>query len=81
MLPSRSPGPPKQTLNIVDRPVPKTKAEVQQQSLAWRCSRKHDVLFNAQVPTVSLSAYAYLLSELIQYAMDRASSTGELEDR
>jgi hypothetical protein len=34
-----------------------------------------------QAPTVSLSAYAYLLSELIQYAVEKASSTGELEDR
>ena len=34
-----------------------------------------------QLPTVSLSAYAYLLSELIQYAVEKASSTGELEDR
>lgn len=34
-----------------------------------------------QVPTVSLSAFAYLFSELIQYAMDRASSTTDLEER
>ncbi|KAF5830224.1 NO signaling/Golgi transport ligand-binding domain-containing protein [Dunaliella salina] len=34
-----------------------------------------------QVPTVSLSAYAYLLSELIQYAVDRANNVQELEDR
>ncbi len=35
----------------------------------------------AQFASVSLSAYAYLLSELIQYAVEKASSTGELEDR
>mmetsp|Transcript_25616 Transcript_25616/g.65011 ORF Transcript_25616/g.65011 Transcript_25616/m.65011 type:complete len:202 (-) Transcript_25616:369-974(-) len=34
-----------------------------------------------EIPTVSLSAFAYLFSELIQYAMDRASSTVELDDR
>ncbi|KAJ9531243.1 hypothetical protein QJQ45_006681 [Haematococcus lacustris] len=33
------------------------------------------------VSSVSLSAFAYLFSELIQYAMERATSTGELEDR
>jgi hypothetical protein len=33
------------------------------------------------VPTVSLSAFAYLFSELISYAMDRAASISELEDR
>jgi len=31
--------------------------------------------------TVSLSAFAYLFSELISYAMDRAASITELEDR
>jgi hypothetical protein len=40
-----------------------------------------DLFHIMQIPTVSLSAFAYLFSELIQYAMDRASSTGELEDR
>jgi len=35
----------------------------------------------ADAPTVSLSAYAYLLSELVQYALDRSSSTAELEER
>mmetsp|Transcript_13738 Transcript_13738/g.29539 ORF Transcript_13738/g.29539 Transcript_13738/m.29539 type:complete len:197 (+) Transcript_13738:184-774(+) len=34
-----------------------------------------------EIPTVSLSAFAYLFSELIQYAMDRANSTGDLEER
>lgn len=34
-----------------------------------------------QVPTVSFSAFAYLFSELIQYTIDRAQSTSELEDR
>jgi hypothetical protein len=33
------------------------------------------------IPTVSLSAFAYLFSELISYAMDRAASITELEDR
>lgn len=33
------------------------------------------------VLTVSLSAYAYLFSELISYAIDRATSIPELEDR
>mmetsp|Transcript_16323 Transcript_16323/g.27984 ORF Transcript_16323/g.27984 Transcript_16323/m.27984 type:complete len:204 (+) Transcript_16323:148-759(+) len=47
-------------LNIVERPLPKIKAEI---------------------PTVSLSAMTYLLSELIQYAIEKASSTNELEDR
>ncbi|MEW5298598.1 MAG: hypothetical protein WDW38_000673 [Sanguina aurantia] len=52
-------GTSKQALNIVDRPLSKSK----------------------EVPTVSLSAFAYLFSELIQYAMDRASSTTDLEER
>lgn len=52
--------PNKHALNIVDRPIPKTRAEV---------------------PTVSFSAYAYLFSELISYAMDRAASITELEER
>lgn len=34
-----------------------------------------------QIPTVSLSAFAYLFSELIQYTIDRATSTTELEER
>lgn len=34
-----------------------------------------------QVPTVSLSAFAFLFSELIQYTMDRATSTADLEER
>ena len=34
-----------------------------------------------QLSTVSLSAFAYLFSELIQYTLDRAASTTELEDR
>lgn len=34
-----------------------------------------------QVATVSLSAFAYLFSELIQYTVDRATSTSELEER
>eukprot|EP00798_Chlamydomonas_sp_ICE-L_P023018 gene23018-30211_t len=34
-----------------------------------------------EIPTVSLSAFAFLFSEVIQYTMDRASSTGDLEDR
>lgn len=50
----------KQSLNILDRPIPKNKLEI---------------------PTVSLSAFAYLFSELIQYTMDRASSTTELQER
>ncbi|PNH10708.1 Trafficking protein particle complex subunit 5 [Tetrabaena socialis] len=33
------------------------------------------------VPTVSLSAFAYLFSEYIQYLVDRANSIGELEER
>jgi hypothetical protein len=33
------------------------------------------------IPTVSLSAFAYLFSELISYAMDRSGSITELEDR
>eukprot|EP00882_Tetradesmus_deserticola_P015907 GHRQ01016963.1.p1 GENE.GHRQ01016963.1~~GHRQ01016963.1.p1 ORF type:complete len:203 (+),score=77.37 GHRQ01016963.1:626-1234(+) len=33
------------------------------------------------IPTVSLSAFAYLFSELISYAMDRAASITELEER
>lgn len=32
-------------------------------------------------PTVSFSAYAHLFSELISYAMDRAASITELEER
>lgn len=52
--------PSKQALNIVERPIPKNRAEV---------------------PTVSLSAFAYLFSELIQYTLDRSNSTVELEDR
>jgi hypothetical protein len=34
-----------------------------------------------EVPTVSFSAYAYLFGELISYAMDRAASISELEER
>ncbi len=34
-----------------------------------------------EVATVSLSAFAYLFSELISFAMDRAGSITELEDR
>lgn len=33
------------------------------------------------IPTVSLSAFACLFSELISYAMDRAQSITELEER
>lgn len=33
------------------------------------------------VPTVSLSAFAFLFSEIISYAMDRAASVTELEER
>jgi hypothetical protein len=33
------------------------------------------------IPTVSFSAYAYLFSELISYAMERAASITELEER
>ncbi|GLC37374.1 hypothetical protein PLESTB_001594200 [Pleodorina starrii] len=35
----------------------------------------------SEVPTVSLSAFAYLFSEYIQYLVDRANSISELEDR
>jgi len=52
--------PNKHALNIIDRPIPKTRPEI---------------------PTVSFSAYAYLFSELISYAMDRAASITELEER
>lgn len=52
--------PNKHAVNIIDRPIPKTRAEV---------------------PTVSFSAYAYLFSELISYATDRAASITELEER
>ena len=34
-----------------------------------------------QIPTVSLSAYAFLTSEIIQYTMDNASSTTDLDER
>lgn len=54
------PRPNKHALNIVERPLPRTRAEV---------------------PTVSLSAYAFLFSELISYAMDRSASITELEER
>jgi hypothetical protein len=50
----------KHGLNIIDRPLAKTRAEI---------------------PTVSFSAYAYLFGELISYAMDRAASITELEER
>ncbi|KXZ44731.1 hypothetical protein GPECTOR_63g56 [Gonium pectorale] len=39
------------------------------------------VVENFGVPTVSLSAFAYLFSEYIQYLVDRANSISELEDR
>jgi hypothetical protein len=35
----------------------------------------------SDVPTVSFSAYAHLFSELISYAMERAASITELEER
>lgn len=35
----------------------------------------------AEVPTVSLSAFAYLFSEYIQYLVDRANSISDLEER
>lgn len=50
----------RQALNIVDRPIARTRAEV---------------------PTVSLSAFALLFSELISYSMDRSASITDLEDR
>lgn len=53
-------APAKHSLDIVDRPITKNKAEI---------------------PTVSLSAFAFLFSELIQYTVDRATSTSELEER
>lgn len=53
-------GRPKQSLNILDRPLPKNRLEI---------------------PTVSLSAYAFLTSEIIQYTMDNASSTSDLDER
>ncbi|GBF89122.1 hypothetical protein Rsub_01839 [Raphidocelis subcapitata] len=52
--------PNRHAVNIVERPIPKTRAEVS---------------------TVAFSAYAYLFSELISYAMDRAASITELEER
>jgi hypothetical protein len=55
---SRQPA--KQGLNIVERPLPRSRLDV---------------------GSVSLSAYAYLFGELISYAMDRAASITELEDR
>ncbi|KAG1678957.1 hypothetical protein FOA52_013020 [Chlamydomonas sp. UWO 241] len=53
-------GPPRRSLNILDRPLPKTRQEV---------------------PTVSLSAFAFLTSEILQYTMDNASSTSDLDER
>lgn len=38
-------------------------------------------LSKSRLETVSFSAYAYLFSELISYAMDRAASITELEER
>jgi trafficking protein particle complex subunit 5 len=55
-----TPRAPRHAVNIIDRPVARSKLDV---------------------PTVSLSAYAYLFSELISYAMDRAASVTELEER
>lgn len=50
----------KHALNIIDRPLARSKLDI---------------------PTVSLSAYAYLFSELIGYAVERSGSITELEDR
>jgi hypothetical protein len=50
----------KQALNIVDRPIARSRAEV---------------------PNVSISAFALLFSELISYSMDRSASITELEER
>lgn len=83
-------GTSKQALNIVDRPLSKNKEVGNSLSVAGH--KKAEIICvpwlptthymaTLQVPTVSLSAFAYLFSELIQYAMDRASSTTDLEER
>lgn len=76
---------------IVDRPLTKNKAEV---SLSNNVdmAKCPDLPMNivaslpcaqtrVQVPTVSLSAFAYLFSEYIQYLVDRANSISDLEER
>ena len=34
-----------------------------------------------EIPTVSLSAQSFLTSEILQYSMDNASSTSDLDER
>jgi trafficking protein particle complex subunit 5 len=72
----------KHSVDIVDRPLTKNRLEVCHNfGVAFYASAVGRDLPLVQIPTVSLSAFAYLFSELIQYTLDRAASTTELEDR
>jgi hypothetical protein len=88
-------GPPRRSLNILDRPLPKTRQEVKREGVrhhahARSCVAMHPCMAHthpmrasrtSQVPTVSLSAFAFLTSEILQYTMDNASSTSDLDER
>ena len=68
-------------LNIVDRPLAKGKAEAR-----FPLQMLHrDCLVSCQPPAlnvqVSLSAFAFLFSEIVQYSQTRVSNIGELERR
>ena len=68
-------------LNIVDRPLAKGKGEVRYllQTLRQDClESSQPPALNAQV---SLSAFAFLFSEIVQYSQTRVSNIGELERR
>ena len=69
-------------LNIVDRPLAKGKAEVRFFLLLML---RQDCLQTSQPPAlgvqVSLSAFAFLFSEIVQYSQTRVSNIGELERR
>ena len=72
---------------VVDRPMPKGKAEVKQTHGAR--ARARDGRRAPPLPTpapsppfqVSLAAFAFLFSELVQYNQARVSNIGELERR
>ncbi len=77
--------------NVLDRPVSRGKAEVractQPRARRARCARLSRFLARSRVLTrratrqVSLSAFAFLFSELVQYNQSRVSNINELERR
>ena len=72
-------------LNLIDRPMAKGKSEVMV-SACWTL-RNQDTHFSGNLMAflacdqVSLSAFSFLFSEMVQYSQTQVSNIGELERR